>query len=310
MTDPIDTTAASSELSRRALLGGLTAAGALGLVASGALPGSPAHAAGPGSQTEALAAPIAGLTYITLDALAFDVAGTSPSAYRLYQESPPTGVQPSVAPAFIYAPLTIPVGSTVRQLNVSCQGQPIIYISKRNFTTGALTDVTGPHFAGTAGGVQTASFAVDVTLEQGSSYVVKAFCSTGQSVLGMSLGFIPAAQAFIPYTGGQPRVLDTRNTGQTKFGIGDERVVDLSSTLIPTARAAVINLTATETNGGGFLSAYADGISWPGNSTVNYSAANQTVANAAVVTMTGGKIKVRAGVNGTHVIVDVVGSLL
>jgi len=34
------------------------------------------------------------------------------------------------------------------------------------------------------------------------------------------------------------------------------------------------------------------------------------VANAAVVTMAAGRIKVRAGVNGAHVIVDVIGSLL
>jgi hypothetical protein len=311
--DPFDDHATAPPVSRRALIGGLTAAGVIGAVAtsSNTAAAAPlAPLAPPSSRTEALGSVIPGLVYVTLDALAFDVAGTAPGAYRLYQEVPATGVQPSNAPANIYAPLTLPVGSTLRQINLSCQGQPIVFISRRDFTTGAFTDVAGPFLPGLGGGVQTANFALDTALTQGGSYAVRIFCSVAQSVLGMSIGYVPPAQAFVPYTGGQPRALDTRDPGLTRFGVNEERVIDLSSRLIPTARAAVINLTAVDTGGGGFLSAYADGIAWPGNSSVNYSAAGQTVANAAVVTMTNGRIKVRAGVGSAHVVVDVVGSLL
>jgi hypothetical protein len=119
---------------------------------------------------------------------------------------------------------------------------------------------------------------------------------------------VPAAQAFIPFTGTPARIFDSRDT--TRFEPNTERTIDLSSKLISTARAAVLNITATGTAGPGFVAAFADGVAYPGNSTVNFSSANLTVANGAVVTMTGGKIKLRCGPAPTHVLVDVVGSLL
>lgn len=314
MSHPSDTsdhatsaTTASPELSRRSLIGGLTAAGALGAVTASSLVAGTAAAA-PGDQTEALDPTVAGLVYVTLDAFAFDTAQAASTPYRLYQQA--TGMQPSTAPAYVQAALPIPVGSIVKQINVSYQGQPIVSIDRRNFADAAFAPVTDLFVTAAGGGVKTQSFSTTTELTHGGSYSLRVFCSAGDSVLGVSVGYVPPAQAFIPYTGSAPRAIDTRNAGSTKFGANEERVVDLSSKLIPTARAAVINLTADATNGGGFLSAYADGIAWPGNSTVNYSGANQTVANAAVVTMVNGKIKVRAGVNGAHVIVDVIGSLL
>lgn len=310
MSEPITpaTEPSTTDISRRALLGGLAlGAGAIG-IAGAALPGGPVHAAGPGDQIEALDATINGLVYVPLDAFAFDTAQAAQTPYGLYQQT--TGMQPSTAPAYVHASLPIPIGSVVRQINISYQGQPIVSINRRNFTDGAFVPVTDLFSTAAGGGVKTQSFSTDVELTAGASYAVEVFCSAGASILGMTVGYIPAAQAFVPYTGGQPRALDTRDPGQTKFAANEERVVDLSSRLIPTARAAVINLTAVDSSGGGFLSAYADGITWPGNSTVNYSGAGQTVANAAVVTMAAGKIKVRAGVNGAHVVLDVIGSLL
>ena len=106
------------------------------------------------------------------------------------------------------------------------------------------------------------------------------------------------------------RALDTRTTPGSPLDPGDEIVVDLSSRLIATGRAAVINLTATGTAGPGFLAAFSDGIAYPGNSSVNFTGAGQTVANSAVVTMAAGKIKIRCGPAASHVIVDVVGTLL
>ena len=125
----------------------------------------------------------------------------------------------------------------------------------------------------------------------------------------MTIGHIPAAQAFIAYTGSQsPRVFDSRPFA--KFAANEERVIDLSSRLISTARAAVVNLTAAETAGAGFLAAFTDGIAWPGNSSVNFNGPDQSAANGVLVAMTAGRIKVRCGPNASHVIVDVIGSLL
>ncbi len=310
MSDPTipATESNATDFSRRSLLGGLAfGAGAIGLVGAAT---SGRAAAAPGDQTEALDPTVAGLVYLPLDAFAFDTAGTAAptTQRRLYQEI--TGMQPLTPPDRVRASLPIPIGSVVRQINVSYQGQPIISIDRRNFADGVFAPVTALLSTAAGGGVKTQSFSTNVELTAGGSYAMEVFCSAGDSILGMTVGYVPPAQAFIPYTGTLPRVLDTRDAGQTKFAANEERVIDLSSRLIATARAAVINLTADATGGGGFLSAYADGIAWPGNSTVNFSGANQTVANAAVVTMVNGRIKVRSGVNGSHVIVDVVGSLL
>lgn len=289
--------------SRRALLSGLGAAGAFGLATSF---GGATHAMAAGDVPEALAAPVDGLVYVTLDALAFHVADASNAVYRNYTEF--SGVQPSAAPNWLYAPLPIPVGSVVRQINVSYKGQPIVVIGRRVMGDTAFLDHTTLQSLDAGAGAKTQTVAVNATITHGGSYVMKVFCSAGASILGMEVGYIPPAQAFVPYTGNQPRVFDSRTT--TKFGAKEERVIDLSTALIPTARAAVINLTATETDGAGFLAAFKNGITYPGNSSVNFSGAGATIANGVVCPMANGKIKVRTGPAGSHVIVDVIGSLL
>src|SRR5690606_558045 len=114
-----------AELSRRALLGGVAAiAGGAGLAT---FAGGPSVLAAPGGSAgstgsavlvagapEALGDTIPGLVYVTLDAFAFDVAGLDPTIRRLYQESPPTGMQPVPSGQQLYAPLPIPIGSVVK----------------------------------------------------------------------------------------------------------------------------------------------------------------------------------------------------
>ncbi len=77
---------------------------------------------------------------------------------------------------------------------------------------------------------------------------------------------------------------------------------------IPSGALAVsINVTVTNTLGAGFILAYPTGGSVPQVSTVNY-AANQTVANAAVVPLSAaGSATFVAGVSGTDLILDVNG---
>jgi hypothetical protein len=294
----------ATALSRRALIGGLGAAGALGL--AGTLGGA-THVAASGDVREAIDPPIEGLTYLTLDALAFDVAAQTNAVHRAYDDA--LGMRPSVYPAWLYASLPIPVGSVVRKIRIWFVGQPVVSIGQRlrGNATG-FADLT-PLTTLTAGAaIKTQTLDVDAEIVGGTTYVIRAFCSTGANLLGMEIGYIPPAQVLIPYTGADPRVFDSRLT--TRFGPDEERVIDLSAALIPTARAAVINLTATDTGGPGFLAAFRDGIEYPGNSSVNFSAAGATVANGAVVPMADGKIKVRTGPAASHVIVDVIGSLL
>ena len=89
---------------------------------------------------------------------------------------------------------------------------------------------------------------------------------------------------------------------------GEERSIPLG---FPGASAALVNVTVTETGGLGFVAAFADGIVYPGNSTINWTSSGTTTANGAVVAMsTAGAIKLRCEVGSTHVIVDRLGWFL
>lgn len=74
-------------------------------------------------------------------------------------------------------------------------------------------------------------------------------------------------------------------------------------------RAAIVTLTVTRTIDGGFLTLFSNALEGiPATSTVNWTAANQDVAATTTVAVDGnGMVKVAAGPNGTHFIVDVIG---
>jgi hypothetical protein len=119
----------------------------------------------------------------------------------------------------------------------------------------------------------------------------------------------------IPFIGLQPcRLVDTRGNGAPftggKFAAGESRDYVLAGVCdIPvTAKAVSLNVTVTDTDGAGFLSAYPNGTTFPGTATLNYAASGVTIANAAIVPLgspvAGPGITVTAGVSGTHVIID------
>jgi hypothetical protein len=77
------------------------------------------------------------------------------------------------------------------------------------------------------------------------------------------------------------------------------------------ASAAVINLTITETENAGFVAVFAANVSWPGNSSIDWSSTNQNLANSVITAVDStGHIKIRGGVNPTNVVIDVQGYLL
>jgi hypothetical protein len=115
------------------------------------------------------------------------------------------------------------------------------------------------------------------------------------------------------------RAYDSRATADGKLVAGTARTVDLSTGLnglnasvpaVPAgARAAQITLTITQTNGSGFLTAYSAALTTaPSTSTINWTAPNSDIATSTALAVDGsGKIALLAGLNGTHVIVDVTG---
>jgi hypothetical protein len=53
------------------------------------------------------------------------------------------------------------------------------------------------------------------------------------------------------------------------------------------------------------------GITWPGNSSINWSATGQNIANGVTTALDlNGQVVIRGGANRTHVVIDRVGWLL
>lgn len=298
---------------RRVLLGLGAAAGAAAAVS--ALPAKASAAPGvlpawSPAVPQAVGASIPGLTYIGIDAEQFFPSGPTPRQYDVME-----GTHLN-APGTIHAGLSLPAGSTIYQVNTGYQGQPILTIYKRTLQQAANT--TGPEQVllqavdPSPGGPFSSTFNLPnpIVIDRNSTYTISYFLSVGQGIFGCSVGYLPPTQGFVPFTGGDPRVLDTRLPGPLsgKLANGEEKVVPLG---FAGARTALINLTVTETVAGGFVAVFSAGIAWPGNSSINWAASNQTIANGVITAVDGsGNIKIRGGGNPTHVIIDRIGFMV
>lgn len=103
------------------------------------------------------------------------------------------------------------------------------------------------------------------------------------------------------------RLLDSRVAG-TKYATGATAVVNVPD--LSTEHGVIVNVTITETEGSGFVRV-ADKVVIPApTSTLNWSTANQTLANLAIVRTLGGSDHLTlqfAGEGKTHLVVDVIG---
>jgi hypothetical protein len=313
MADEVDV----DGMSRRSVLLGLgavagaaAAAGGLSGQARAASPVAGVAAGTAAGVPEALSAPVPGLTYVALDAQQF---WPTVASQRIYQDT--TGSQGSPGQR-IWSGLSLPAGSTIHQINVGYQGQPILEINKRPLTQPFPALAPTPELQKTLtngpGGPYSSSETLisPIVIAGDASYTVSFYLLAGSSVFGCSIGYLPPAQSFVPYAG-IPRVLDTRDPGPLtgKLGPGEERVVELG---IAGARSAVLNLTVTETSaGGGFVAVFPAGVTWPGNSSINWSAAGQNVANGVITPVDAlGRITIRGGATATHVIIDRIGYMI
>ena len=114
------------------------------------------------------------------------------------------------------------------------------------------------------------------------------------------------------------RAYDSRNAPATKMAAEEIRTVSLATgvdgtgevgiAVPPGATAAIVTLTATETDAAGFLTIYSADSDTPATSNLNYTTAGLNVAVSTQVAVdANGQINVLAGAAGTHFIVDVVG---
>ncbi|HEY1282229.1 MAG TPA: hypothetical protein VGF22_21290 [Acidimicrobiales bacterium] len=119
-------------------------------------------------------------------------------------------------------------------------------------------------------------------------------------------------QTFVPIAPG--RVYDSRVTGG-KVHDGEERVVSLAHVLTGTtevvpsgAIAAALTATVTETEGAGYVAVFPADAPWGGTSSLNWFGPDQNLATAVISKLDADRqVKVRGGVNPTHVVIDVAG---
>lgn len=295
----------STAVSRRGLLGGVAAMSAGAVVGLG---GSVASALPPSAQPEALGATSSSLTYLPIDGLALFTYVDVGTEGRYFDELTGTGANAATGRR-LGASLPLPVGSVIYQLNVAYQVQPIIEIHRRDLVNPnpsalplQLTLLAGP-----GAKTQTIDLTTPITIEQGATYSLQFYVLPGDTVYGVTVGYVPPTQAFQPFVGSTPRVLDTRLTGG-KLAPNEERVIALG---FPGARGAVLNVTVADTEGAGFIAVNRAGIAWPNNSTLNWSTTGQILSNGVTTALdTNGAITIHGGANRTHVIIDRIGWLL
>lgn len=117
----------------------------------------------------------------------------------------------------------------------------------------------------------------------------------------------PSGALFVPTE--PTRSYDSRADGGPLAG-GSHRNVDLGAAPVPAGATAIAyNLTITGTAGTGYLAVAPSGTgTLPAISTINWTGAGQTIANAAQTGVTDHSVKVFAGGSGsTEFILDVVG---
>jgi hypothetical protein len=323
-------------LTRRRVLLALGIAGGASVVGraavAGAAPSPVAATAGfpppppgvsPGASAQRVSADAltAGLTYRLMDMTTWNT--TDAGQFRTIRE---TGV--SVAPvggAPLVTAVDPPIGSVLKEVSVwylSPIDGPSLLLVKKPLDGPVAVDDTGfpsavavisplPSGAGTLH----ATLALNETIDGTATYPLIFFPTNDtQQVAAVRYGYVAVAQAVIApppaFIASTPtvRLLDTRLQGG-KLKANEERVVALG--VPPTAHAAVINLTITGTENSGFVAVFPADSAWPGNSSINWSASNENVANLVITaTDTKGAIRLRGGVNPTHVVIDVQGYLL
>lgn len=124
--------------------------------------------------------------------------------------------------------------------------------------------------------------------------------------IGYTMG--PTGSVLLP---APVRMYDSR-TG-TKIGQAQTRTHSLANRLPVGAVGAILNVTVTRTEGGGFLTVYSASAPAPGTSSVNWTASGQAIANGVQTAVSGARaIKVTCGGVGarTDYVVDLVGYLV
>jgi hypothetical protein len=263
----------------------------------------------------AAAALTAGLTYRLVDMTSWQPTGEG--QFRQISTAGVGVVQAVGAP--LAASIDPPIGSILKEVTVwylpGADMASLLLVKKPLDAPVAVDDMGFPSLPvafmnplPTGDGTLQVTLTTDETIDGTGTYPLIFFPSTAtQAVAAIRYGYVAAPQAFIPSTPIR-RLLDTRTNGG-KLRADEERTLNLGVPAL--ARAAVINLTITGTERSGFVAVFPADVAWPGNSSINWFATDQDLANTVITaTDSTGRVKLRGGVNATHVVIDVLGFLL
>jgi hypothetical protein len=316
-------------LSRRSMLfgaGSIAGATLLAGTATAAPPGEPpgvptvstSNAEGPTQAQSLDALPVVNPAWSYL-MLAYPQFVARPVAGLNSTVNGTVGLNVAAGTATFFGPLALPQGAIVRQVAFECYNTSSSTGLGVGFTrTNLASSTVGGSFAFSTAGAAKHTIVLPVsapfaTIDNAAfSYALSAFLQPPET----QFGFFGARLAYengLSFTPVKPaaRKLDTRVTGPSsgKLAGGGSRTVALTPQLPAGAKAALINLTVTDTVGAGFLTARAAGSPATATSNINWFGAGQTLANNATVAVSAaGAITVTAGGFGaTHVIVDLLG---
>ena len=207
-----------------------------------------------------------------------------------------------------------PPGATLKEVSVWYQapdGEAILALFKKPLDGPVGGDPANPtplasiNPLATGAGTLQATLTVNEVIDGSATYPLVVFVSSpSQEVAGIRYGYVAPPQAFVPKVPLERRV-DTR-LSSGKLQPGEERLINLG---VPSLmRAAVINLTVTETEQAGYVAVFPADSTWSGTSSVNWSNSDQNVANTVITaTDSDGRIIIRCGPQATHVVIDVEG---
>ena len=140
--------------------------------------------------------------------------------------------------------------------------------------------------------------AVTAVVVAGSATAAFAAAGTGST----ASDYVPVAP--VRLADSRPATLVGSQVGP--IGPGDILTVQLGSHVPADATAVTINLTAVGSTTGGVATAYGDGSTRPGVSSINFTK-GQTIANEVTVPVTDGKVDVWNGFGATQFVVDLEG---
>jgi hypothetical protein len=139
------------------------------------------------------------------------------------------------------------------------------------------------------------------------------FCIVGG--VGAASRWVKLSRTYQPLAA-PVRIYDSRpgdpppGVAKGKMASGQERVIDATvggSVPAGAASAVEVNVTVVDTDASGWLSLFANGVPWPGTSTINWFQPASVVANGTTVAVdAAARFKIRAA-GSTHVVVDVTG---